>query len=857
MRPNFFIPYSIPFSISLQNRHFPIPFWKILPLLVQVVLVVLFTTSPTVLNAQTKTETGVAGTVVDENDRPLMGASVQVLGRTSYILTDSSGTFFVKAAAGKAFALVFSFTGRQTLQKNFLLQNGERDSVTIRLMPTGAVLETVVVNNNPSRYQPGLVQLNPKNALVLPSPVGGIESLIKLLVGSNNELSSQYSVRGGNYDENIVYINDIEVYRPYLVRSGQQEGLSFINPEMVRNVQFYMGGFAAKYGDRMSSVLDIQYKQPAQSGGSAYISLLEQGLHLEGSSKSGNFSWLAGVRNRNNRNVLAAQETQGNYVPGSNDVQTFLTWKLKRNWTLQGTGILSATSFDFQPTFSQQTTSVFSSFFTANLGLDVFFDGQEKDRYQTRIGGITAIKRLSETDQIKFTLSSLQNLEEEKIDITGAYIFGDRSFDRSSPEFGTITNPLGAGRYQQYARNYLSIVNHSMGAKGEHKRGKQVILWGLQVERTEINDRLNEWELQDSAGYSLPYAPGQLSLQKVVKSNNQININRIQGYIQDNILVSDSGQFTVQAGLRFNYNDLNQQLLLSPRVQAFWHPDWKKDFVWKASVGAYHQPPFYREMRRPSGSVNRGIGAQKSWQLTTGFDHQFLWKNRPFRWTAEAYFKSMTDVVTYDQDNVKIRYAGENNARAYATGLEMRLFGEFVKDAESWISVGFMRTRENLEGDRYYNYTLNDRNEPVDSVLVEGGWFRRPTDRLLTVGLFFQDYLSTNQNFKMHMSILGGSNMPYNIPNSVQYRNGLKIEPYMRVDLGLSVMLLNPEKSLRRSKSPFRNFKDIWLSAEIFNLIDRANTISYQLVKDFENNVFAIPNRLTPRLFNLKLVTHW
>jgi hypothetical protein len=312
------------------------------------------------------------------------------------------------------------------------------------------------------------------------------------------------------------------------------------------------------------------------------------------------------------------------------------------------------------------------------------------------------------------------------------------------------------------------------------------------------------------------------------------------------------------AGIRYNYNTLNKDLLVSPRIGFSYVPQhWKKDIVFRGAIGLYHQPPFYRELRRFDGSVNENLKAQKSFQVTGGFDYSFSWNNRPFRITTEAYYKKMWDVVPYDVDNVRLRYYGENSAKAYAMGIEGRLYGELVKDAESWISIGFMRTRENLNGDTYYDYTLDSLNKPVDSSLVDAGWLRRPTDRLFNMGVFLQDYLSTNKNFKVYLNLLYGSNMPYNIPNSVKYRNGLIIDPYIRIDLGFSALLMDSEKANRRSHHPFRNFENIWATLEVFNVIDRSNTISYLLIKDFSNTVFAMPNRLTPRLINLKLVARF
>lgn len=807
--------------------------------------------------AQKKTAL-VSGKVVDENENPLANVSVTILGRQSGVATSDSGTFRLQVPAERAFAIVFSFTGYKTEQRNFLLNENEQERIIVRLERGVRHLDSIVVTDQRQRMEAGLVTINPKHAINIPSPTGGIESLIKVFVGSNNELTSQYSVRGGNYDENLIYVNDFEVFRPYLVRSGQQEGLSFINPELARNVNFYNGGFQARYGDKMSSVLDIQYKKPKRFGGSAYIGLLEQGFHVEGTSKNERFTYLVGIRNRSNKNLLSSQETQGNYVPSSSDLQALLTWQLNSRNSLELLGNISQTKFNLTPEFSQLTSTVFSPYFSANLGLDIFFEGKEEDRYITNMVGLSLVQQLRKNLRLKWMVSRFENDERESIDITGAYLFGEREFDKSKPDFGLINNPLGAGLYQTFARNELNIEVWNFSHKGMLNKGKHYLQWGQSIERQTIKDKLHEWEYQDSAGYNLPYNPDVFELNKLLNSNADLEITRLTGYVQDNIIFNEEKGFTLQAGIRYNYNTLNNEFLVSPRAGISWKPaNWKRDVIFRGAIGIYNQPPFYRELRRYDGSVNENLKAQKSWQAVAGFDFNFRSGNRPFRLTTEAYYKGMWDVVPYDIDNVRLRYFGENQAKAWAAGVEMRLFGELVKDAESWISFGLMRTRENLEGDTYYNYTVDSNNVPTDSNLVEGGWLRRPSDRLFTFGMFLQDYLSTNRNFKVYVNFLYGSNLPYNIPNSVKYRNALIIEPYMRIDLGFSLLLLDSERSNRRSHSPFRNFENIWATFEVFNLIDRDNTISYLLIKDFSNTVFAMPNRLTPRLINLKLVARF
>jgi hypothetical protein len=358
-----------------------------------------------------------------------------------------------------------------------------------------------------------------------------------------------------------------------------------------------------------------------------------------------------------------------------------------------------------------------------------------------------------------------------------------------------------------------------------------------------------------------------LELYSSIKGNADINVTRFYGYIQDNLVFNKINGFTLQAGVRYNYNTLNNELLISPRVGFSYNPmHWAKDVIFKGSAGLYHQPPFYREMRRPDGSVNTDLKAQRSAQVSAGFDYAFKMMNRPFRLSTEAYYKDMWNVVPYDIDNVRLRYFGENMAKAYAYGVEGRLFGELVKDAESWLSLGFMRTMEDLEGDYYYNYYNKngdlitgdtDDQVPADSSRVDVGWLRRPTDRRINLGLFFSDYLTTNKDFKVNMQLLYGSNLPYNIPGSVRYRNALEIPAYLRVDVGFTYQIVGGEKSMRRSHDPFRNFESILVGLDVFNLLDRANVISYNLIKDFDNNTFAIPNRLTPRLINLKLTARW
>jgi len=657
----------------------------------------------------------VTGRLLDENENPLPGVSVTILGRQSGLTTTDSGTFRIKVPAEKAFALVFSYTGYKPEQRNFLLSEGEEEKIVVRLEHGAKALQQVVVQDQRDRQEAGLIKVNPKNAINIPTPVGGIESLLKIFVGSNNELTSQYSVRGGNYDENLTYINDFEVFRPYLVSNAQQEGLSIINPELTRSVNFYTGGFQARYGDKISSALDIQYRKPTSFGGSAYVGLLEQGLHLEGTAAHNKFTWLVGLRNRTNSSLLSSQETKGTYAPSSSDLQAQLSYQLDPRNTLELLGTLSQTRFHLIPQSSQLTSSIFSPYYTANLGLDILFQGQEKDQYQANLLGLSLTQQINPRLKLKWMASRFEDKEQQSYDIVGIYLFGDRDFDKTSSTFGQITNPLGAGAYQNFARDRLNIAVWNATHKGYLSLKHHYVQWGVSAERQLVQSHLNEWQYQDSAGYSLPYVPGQPSISGSVSGDQNPNITRTTGFIQDNILFSDSAHFTLQGGVRYNYNTLNKEFLVSPRVGISWRPNSAKhDIIYRASIGIYDQPPFFREFLRSDGSLNTALKAQRSWQVTAGFDQNFKLGDRPFRFTTEAYYKNMTRVDPYDINNVKIQYFALNDAKAYATGVEFRLTGELVKDAESYLSLGFMRSMEKIDTS-FYRYQLDSLGHPLDS----------------------------------------------------------------------------------------------------------------------------------------------
>ncbi len=808
-----------------------------------------------------------SGKVVDENDAPLQGVTIQMLGKQKSTTTKEDGTFKMTVTPNKPFALIYSSIGRATVQKSYLISASKEEKVLIRLMPTITQLQDVNLIDQRHRREAGAVSIDASTAILNPSPISGIESLIKIAVGSNNELTSQYNVRGGNYDENLIYVNDFEIFKPFLASSGQQEGLSFINPDMTGGVKFYTGGFQAKYGDKLSSALDITYRKPTKFGGSAYTGLLEQGLHLEGTANKGKVTYLFGARNRTNRNLLSSQETQGNYVPSSSDLQTLITWQATDKWQLEMLANISTTKFTFFPQSSQLTASVYTSLYSQDVGVNINFSGQERDKYNTNFIGLSATQKVNKKLKLKWMLSSFTDNEQQNEDITGVYLFGDRDKTQGSSTYGLIVNPLGAGAYQNFSRDKLIIQILNASHKGTLDLGKNFIQWGNTIEQQQVKDKINEWQLNDSIGYIIPYNPQVLNLSSVLKSKDNFSITRFSGYLQDNIHFKDNRDVVMQVGVRYNYNTLNHEFLVSPRAGLSLKPkNGKRDIIYKISAGLYQQPPFYREMRRTDGTLNKDLLSQKSWQVTGGFDENFKLFKRPARFTSEAYYKQMWDVVPYDINDVRLQYFGKNSAKAYALGIENRLYTELVKDAESWLSFGIMQTKEKIDN-FYYNQAYNAEGQIISStsgdkvvdhtIKKEVGWIRRPSDKTLTFGMFFQDYMSNNKNLKFYLSTLYGSNLPYNIPGSVKYRDALTIPSYLRVDMGFSALLVDGQKDKLRSHSPFRNFQSIWATLEVFNVIDHANTISYLLIKDYNNSTFAIPNSLTPRLLNVKLIARW
>lgn len=834
--------------------------------------ILLFVLAHTVLPAQnTATVTGV---ITDASDgSPVELVSVFIKGEGKGVVSDESGRFAIVVPAGRRLTLGFRRVAYKESSTDVLpLTAGARFVLSVALVPTQSNLEVVISERRLD--EGGMVKEKNIEALkLLPTTTGNLESVLPHIAlgantGTGGELSAQYQVRGGNYDENLVYVNDFEIYRPQLIRQGQQEGLTFPNIDLVRDLSFSSGGFQARYGDKLSSVLDVKYKRPDSLRASASASLLGASAHLEGSVKSKKdqyraFRYLLGGRYKTTRVLLGSLDLEGEYVPNFSDVQAYLTYDLNRDWQIGAIGNLNRSVYRFKP---QSLARAFGLIDYA-LQLRTLFNGQQLDDFTQSMTGVS-LTYLPDREHNplyhKLLATTWRSQENERFDILGDYILGELEENLGSDNFGEIVNILGSGTQHTWVRNYLRAdvrnVEYRGGIELQNDRPdasltrSHFLNWQLRWQNEQILDRINEWERLDSALYSLPYDTLALHIRRALKTRNSLNSNRISGFFQDTWTWRKDGrrEFSLTAGIRGQYWDLNGEGFITPRVQALFKPlHTRRDLSWRLATGLYYQPAFYRELRAPDGTVNTDVRAQKSAHVVGGFNYDFLWgKRRPvkMRLIAEAYFKSMWDLVSYDLDNVRIRYSGRNDSRGYATGLDVRLNGEFVKGAESWINVSLLRTRESLTGVQHQIRKLGDRTgTPVEDV-------PRPTDRFFNVSMFFQDYLRKNKNARMHLNLTVGSGLPFGIPeNNIIYRNPYRFAAYHRVDIGFSLLLWEKNRRARHPRHFLRFTRNTWVSFEVFNLLKVANEASNTWIKTIENTQYAIPNYLTGRRLNLRV----
>lgn len=872
-------------------------------------------------------ETGmVTGTVVNANMENLAGASVSVEKLEIGVLTDSSGKFSLALPSDKRHKVKISFASTPVVKYVILKPGEKKDIGTIRINTTLQAVDIVKSSR---------IDMQKEKIAALPV-AGPNASLEKQLVytnfaSSNNELSSTYNVRGGNFDENLIYVNGFEVFRPFLTRSGQQEGMSFIHTALVDDIQFSAGGFGASYGDKLSSVLDVKYRKPERFKGSFMASLLGVEGHVEGEYNNSRGYYLLGGRFRSNGYLLNALPTQGEYNPRFWDVQGLTQINVTERYRITLMGHFSSNDYRFIPE-SKETT-----FGTVNqaLSLNIYYDGQEQTLARTMFGGMKMEFDLTDNHRLEWYNSIFNSDEKEYFDVQGQYYINELENDPGAEDFGDSVNTLGVGSFLEHGRNRLNGTIYNTYLRGiyETKKEKQnlnsfkyTLNYGVKYQREHFNDVLSEWNLIDSAGYSIPQAPNDvIELSETIKSKNNIHMNRFTGYAENvfswsfnkaklpvqfkqksvkkiRIPTEDSTEvkyrkekkkwivydtvensksnLILNVGVRGGYLDINNDYWVSPRMVMTYIPRMylyrdgkvkRRGVRFRFAAGLYQQPPFYREMRDIFGNFNPNVKNQKSVHAVLGTDIFFnMWERKsPFKFTAEAYYKYLWDVNPYEIDNVRLRYYADNNARAYAYGLDMKIHGQFIKGIESYFKIGFLSTKEDILDDSYvtnYNqsgeviipgYTSDD--SIASSTTTNPGYIPRPSDQLFTLGVLFQDRMPKFEQLSVSLSGIYGSKLPYGPPGYDRYKDTLRAPSYFRIDVGFQYDFLYKmkQKKVENRKKFWNKFDNIILSFEIFNLFGFNNVISHRWVEDVEGRNYAVPNYLTGRRFNVKLNISW
>ncbi|MFP5436648.1 MAG: TonB-dependent receptor plug domain-containing protein [Bacteroidia bacterium] len=800
----------------------------------------------------------IIGIAIDDNQNPMEGVVVYYESTGgSHVETKSDRTGFYKLdlPVGKDVRVWFKhdsykgelFVDVPKMKQGELLEFNFTFSVDMTQMPT------VVISYDGRKRVEGLMSIERDIIQNVPSLSGGVEGILKLMngVSGSNEMSSQYTVRGGNYDENLVYVNDVEIYRPFLVRSGQQEGLSFTNTSMIQSVDFSAGGFQSRFGDKMSSVLDIKYRKPETFGAAVEASFLGGSLTLENASKNKKWSGIIGARYRNNSLLVNSQQTETNYKPIFVDVQTSINYQATEKLSFNFLGNISQNNYDYQPLYRQTNFGTISD----PIALQIIYDGQEKDRYRTFFGATTADYKVSDDFKLKFIGSAYHTQEQEHFDILAQYALGDVDTSIGSSTFGDIQFARAVGSQLNHGRNNLDALITNAEVKGYHKINKGEIEWGAKYTREDFRDRLVEWEVIDSAGFSLrppvidyipndqPYTPytGPLVPYQSVRATNFVAINRLSGYGQWSRKFDIGGaHILLNAGVRVHQWQVNgamepgkSQVVISPRAQIALKPNWKEtDMVFRLSGGRYSQPPFYRELRDSLGLVRPNVKAQNSYHAVLGADYSFTSKDRPYKFVAEAYYKSMDNINTYTLENVRIRYRANNDATAYAYGLDMRLNGEIVPGTESWITFGYMKTEENYQNK---------------------GNIARPTDQRLKFAVLFQDYVPNIPNIRVYLNLMYNTGLPGGSPSYADvYKYQSRLNDYRRADVGFSYVFVDSKIA---PKAPWlKKMKELSIGLELFNMFNNQNAITNTWVRDvYTKQQYGIPNYLTSRVFSLKL----
>lgn len=783
----------------------------------------LFTLSALPVLAQEKVK--LSGRVIDEEQNPVLFAVVKVEGQAAGTTTDLQGRYKLEFHTADTVTISFSMIGYATKTKKLFRPRGDlRLNIT---METQSIDMGEVTVKEVRRQMNSTQHINAENLKRLPSTTGNaVEELVATQAGvsTHNELSSQYNVRGGSFDENSVYINGVEVYRPLLISSGQQEGLSVINSDMVESINFSAGGFDAKYGDKMSSVLDITYKKPKKFEASASASLLGAGLYV-GYAKGG-FSMTHGVRYKTNQYMLGSLETKGEYSPRFLDYQTYISWSPNRRWSIDFIGNISQNQYDFMPTDRQTNFGTMQDV----KSFRVYFDGQEKDLFRTLFGTLSLSHSFTDRTRLSLLASAFTTKERETYDIQGQYWLDETN----------TTEQLGVGTYMEHARNYLDADVKSLKLAFSHRPQGHDIQAGLTWKHETIEENSREWEMRDSAGYSIPHTGDRLDLIYNLRSSNRISSNRLEMFGQDTwrFTNANGGIFSLNYGVRLSYWSWNKEWLFSPRVSLGIIPAFNDNFTFRLATGLYYQSPFYKELRdtvTTGGStrveLNRNIKSQRSFQVVAGGDYKFKMLGRPFKFTTEVYYKALSNLIPYNVDNVKIVYYGGNVGSGYTTGIDFKLFGEFVEGTDSWISFSLMKAQQK----------------------VNGRSFPQATDQRYNLNFFFSDFFPGTTRWKMTLKASVADGLPFGPPHTGLERMAFRAPAYKRVDIGMSYRLLDNEDG-RNEKKFVRYLRNVWLGVDCFNLFDISNVSSYYWVTDVTNQQYAVPNYLTGRQINARIL---
>lgn len=806
-----------------------------------------------------------SGTVFDmDNKKPVDFATVHIKGTQVVSETDSKGNFKLTIIAGEDHVLVCNRVGyfKKEVLISPTLKNTTR-KIEFYVLSKEANLDITIRDSKMKDL--GMVREETEVLTIMPTTSGNLESVLPSIAlgasgGSAGELSSQYNVRGGNYDENLIYVNDFEIFRPQLIRSGQQEGLTFPNMDLIRDLSFSSGGFQPKYGDKLSSVLDVRYKRPNVKKHSVSFSLLGASIHTEGkiSFLGKPLRYLIGGRYKTSKYLLGSLDLKGEYQPNHGDIQAYLTYDLSQYWQVELLSNYNVSQYNFIPKSGSSTTGNIG-LKGFNIRLSTIYDGAEKDQFINAMSGL-GLTYLSNTEKnpyfLKFLVASYRGKEEENFDIIGRYRLSEIETNLGAENIGEEINVLGTGTQHRYARNRLESTIWNVQHRGgidlaKNERSSHFLQWNTKVQNEVFVDNLKEWERLDSSGYALPYSTDGVYLPIYLKTRNSTNEYRITSFIQDTYAYQDSiKEIKFIFGARLNYWTLNQESFVSPRFQFLYKPlNWKSNVSFKVAAGLYSQSPFYRELRRPDGTLNRDIKSQKSAHFVVGLTYDFMWKKvseKPLRLITEVYYKPLWDIIPYDVDNVRIQYQGENLATGYAFGIDARINGEFVPGAESWINFSVLRTREAWRGIKHIAY-----NEKGEQVVVKN--VPRPSDQLLAMNMFFQDYLPKMPKFKAHLNLALGTGLPFGFKgDNIITRNSFRFAGYKRVDIGFSYLLWCDDWLLSHPAHPLRWTRNSWVSLEVFNLMNISNIASYNWIKSIYNVQYPIPNRLTSRRINLK-----